>query len=289
MSLLAKIFVVVITVLSLVFLGVEATLYYHSNDWREAYERLQQRMRESLKEKDEEIAKRDGGIKALEETKAKLEATAEQIRVAAKASQDQYEAKAAELSRLANDMAKLQTNHDIVTRSVDEKDKSLSAQRQEIARLQDALHTAQGEKELAEAQVARVTSMKVALEKDLAEVRKDFTATKQKLIDSQLVMDELERQGVPISTLVINHKPVPPIRGKVAGVRTDVQPALVLLTVGKDDKVEKGYPFTVYRGNEFVAKVVVEKVMADSAGCRVLFTAAGKTIKQGDDVATVLD
>ncbi len=40
MSLLGKIFVVVVTVLSLVFLGMQSTLYYHSTDWREAFERL---------------------------------------------------------------------------------------------------------------------------------------------------------------------------------------------------------------------------------------------------------
>ena len=151
------------------------------------------------------------------------------------------------------------------------------------------LNTSRGEKETAEAQVARLISQKAALEKDLAEVRKDYSDTKQRLLDMQLVMEELERQGIPVGTLVVNHKPVPPINGKVAGVKTDVSPALVLLTVGKDDKVEKGFQFTVYRGAEFVGKVVVEKVNADSAGCRVLFSAPGKVIKAGDDVATRLD
>ena len=94
---------------------------------------------------------------------------------------------------------------------------------------------------------------------------------------------------MPVATLVVNHKPVPPINGKVAGVKADVSPALVLVTVGKDDKVEKGFQFTVYRGSQFVGKVIVEKVNADSAGCRVLFTAPGQVIKAGDDVATRLD
>lgn len=289
MSLLAKIFVVVITVLSLVFLGVEATLFYHHNDWRLAYERLQGRMKIVAEEKQAEIEKLGGTNKDLEKSRDSIQATLEQIRVASKAASDALGEKAAELNRLAAQHATLEATHKSQTDSVMGKDKDLAAQRQEIARLTESLHTAQGEKELAEAQVARVTSMKVALEKDLAEVRKDFTATKQKLIDAQLVMDELERSGVPISTIVINHKPLPPIRGKVAGVRTEVNPALVLITVGKDDHVEKGFPFTVYRGNVFIGKIVVEKVMADSAGCRLLLPAPGQTIKAGDDVATVLD
>jgi septal ring factor EnvC (AmiA/AmiB activator) len=285
MSLLAKIFIVVVTVLSLVFLGVQATLYYHSNDWREAYERLEQRMKLSVQEKDDEIAKMRGQYSDLEKTKAAVDATLEQIRTVAKATDSALADKQAELNRLQQQYANLENSLKVLGASIDEKDKSIREYTARISTLEENLKTAQSEKELAEAQVARVTSIKVALEKDMGELRKDYTATKQKLLDSQLVLEDLERQGVPVSTLVINHKPLPPIRGKVAGVQSD----LVLLTVGKDDKVEKGFPFTVYRGNEFVAKVVVERVMADSAGCRVLFTAAGKNIKPGDDVATVLD
>jgi len=58
------------------------------------------------------------------------------------------------------------------------------------------LNTARGEKETAEAQVARLIGQKAALEKDLGEVRKEYSDTKQRLLDMQLVMEELERQGV---------------------------------------------------------------------------------------------
>jgi hypothetical protein len=289
MSLLAKIFIVVVTVLSLVFLGVQATLFYHSNDWRLAYERLQQRMKVVVEEKIAETAAVQAQVKDLESKLGERSREFESAKAAAQKSSELYDQVTRQVADLKTQLDNTTNVLKTQTASVDEKDKSLAAQRAEIQRLTDAFHQAQGEKELAEAQVARVTSIKTALEKDIAEVRKDFTATKQKLLDAELVMDELQRIGVPISTLVINHEPLPPIRGKVAGVRADVQPALVLLTVGKDDKVKMGYPFTVYRGNEFIGKVVVEKVMADSAGCRVLFTAAGKAIKAGDEVATVLD
>lgn len=289
MSLLAKIFIVVITVLSLLFLGVQATLFYHSNDWRDAYERLQSRMKLVVEEKQAEIAAAQTHVKDLEKTISQQESSIAQVKTVSKAAELALADKAAELNRVQGQYATLESSHKTLIQSVEEKDKNLKDFQARISQLEESLRTAQSEKELAEAQVARLTSMKVALEKDLAEVRKDYTETKQKLLDTQLVMDELERIGVPIGSLVINHKPVPPINGKVAAVRTDVSPALVLLTVGKDDKVEKGFHFTVYRGNEFIGKVVVEKVMADSAGCRVLFTAAGKQIKQGDDVATRLD
>jgi hypothetical protein len=44
-------------------------------------------------------------------------------------------------------------------------------------------------------------------------------------------------------------------------VDTDLN--IVLLSVGSADGVKVGYEFTVYRGSEYVAKVVVEKVGSD--------------------------
>ncbi len=289
MSLLAKIFVVVVTVLSLVFLGVQGTLFYHQTDWREAYTRLQSRMQLMAQEKQAEADALKARIADLEKTRERLEGERSAVQAVAKAADEALQNKAAELNRLQSQYAQLETAHKQIAGTIEEKDRTLRDLTTRIRDLEESLKTAQSDKELAEAQVARLTSIKTTLEKDLAEVRKDYTTTKQKLLDSELVLEELRRIGLPIETLVINHKPVPPINGKVAGVRTDVQPALVLLTVGQDEGVERGFTFTVYRGNEFIGKVLVEKVMADSAGCRVLFTAAGKQIKPGDDVATRLD
>jgi len=82
--------------------------------------------------------------------------------------------------------------------------------------------------------------------------------------------------------------PVPAIDAKVAAFRDDPPPGLVLLTVGSDDKVEKGFQFSIYRGAVFVGKVVVEKVLKDSCGCRVLFVKEGERIQVGDAAATRL-
>jgi hypothetical protein len=289
MSLLGKIFVVIVTILSLVFLGVQSTLYYHSTDWREAFERLRERHQKVVEKKNEEIAALQGAQKDLENVRQNLEANVAQLKDLNKSTEDKVTAKAEEFNKARSDLEQLGSSHKTLVGAMEGKEKELTDERTRNDQLSAELQKSLGEKETAEAQVARLIGQKAALEKDLSEVRKDYSDTKQRLLDMQLVMEELERQGVPVGTLVLNHKPVPPINGKVAGIKADVSPALVLLTVGKDEKVEKGFQFTVYRGAEFVGKVVVEKVNADSAGCRVLFTAPGKVIKAGDDVATRLD
>lgn len=289
MSLLGKIFVVVVTVLSLVFLGVESANYYHHTNWREATERLRERYQKVVEAKNGEIERLNGSIKSMDDTLKSLNANVAQLKDLNKATEDRVTNKSEEFNKLRGDHDQVLGQNKVLGDSIQSKDKDIADKGATIDQLRQDLNTALGNKDTAEAQVARLIGQKAALEKDLGEVRKEYSDTKQKLLDMQLVMDQLERQGIPVSTLVMNHKPVPRINAKVAGVKSDATPALVLLTAGKDDKVEKGFIFHVYRGSEFIGNVLVEKVNADSCGCRVLLTAQGKTIKAGDDAATQLD
>jgi len=78
----------------------------------------------------------------------------------------------------------------------------------------------------------------------------------------------------------------PPIDAVIQAVKNEDK--LVVLSVGKDQKVQEGYQFTVYRGDKFVGKVQVIKVYDDLAGARVLYTQDGEAIQVGDQAATQL-
>ncbi len=77
---------------------------------------------------------------------------------------------------------------------------------------------------------------------------------------------------------------VPKIDGVVIGVSDKVN--LVLISVGNKDKVQVGYKFTVYRGSEYVSKLVVDKVEGDWAACRELTEFRKSEIQQGDNIST---
>src|SRR5580704_14640050 len=64
MSLLAKVFVVIQTVLILVYLGVSATLYQHRRDWRNSYQKLKERYKVSVQLASKEIDALRNGISA---------------------------------------------------------------------------------------------------------------------------------------------------------------------------------------------------------------------------------
>ncbi len=127
--------------------------------------------------------------------------------------------------------------------------------------------------ESARRQIARLKHIKNGLEHDLEDSRKAMSTTAKTLRDKELMISMLRDKGVDIESLVIGAPP-PKIDGEVIAVRAiaeDPGRPLVLLNVGKNDRVEKGHQFSIVRDGEFVGKVIVEKVMPDMAGCRVQF------------------
>ena len=72
------------------------------------------------------------------------------------------------------------------------------------------------------------------------------------------------------------------IFGKVKQV--DLRYGLVVISVGEDDGVKAGMEFTVYRGDGYVGKVVVEDVDKDDAVARV-DSAVSEEVKVGDNVS----
>ena len=80
-----------------------------------------------------------------------------------------------------------------------------------------------------------------------------------------------------------------PVRARI--LAADNKMNIFLISAGSDDGIREGMELTVYRGDSFVALVVVDKVFRDKASVTVKMeggTAMKKSdIQQGDRVATV--
>ncbi|MCZ6795667.1 MAG: hypothetical protein O7J95_18840 [Planctomycetota bacterium] len=63
----------------------------------------------------------------------------------------------------------------------------------------------------------------------------------------------------------------------------------VVLSVGRDQDVKQGSEFVVYRGRKFVGKVIVVRLYRDMAGAKVLFEQDGERIRVGDRATTRLN
>lgn len=77
------------------------------------------------------------------------------------------------------------------------------------------------------------------------------------------------------------------IEGMVAAVHVNPQGQqdLIMITIGKNMDLEQNMEFIIYRGNKYVVKARVEKVLDDMAACRVIpesWNTRGFEAKQGD-------
>src|SRR5205807_9067992 len=74
---------------------------------------------------------------------------------------------------------------------------------------------------------------------------------------------------------------MPPISSNVA----EVSEKHVILPVGIDRSVERGFQFTITRKNTFVARVVVQAVAERACSCKIVILQQGARIEVGDDAA----
>ncbi len=116
-------------------------------------------------------------------------------------------------------------------------------------------------------------------------LREENAALRQQLREAQLLLRMAEGSGVQ-TALFVTYPPA--IDGRVLDADRTARQTWVRLDVGADDKLEVGYQLSLYRGSQFVGKVVVEAVRRDDATARVLFLAEGRRIEPGDQAATRL-
>jgi hypothetical protein len=130
--------------------------------------------------------------------------------------------------------------------------------------------------------------MKTVLDETQRELRESRVAlqdTTDKYESLELVYVAIEKKlGKDGIDAILSGLVAPPIDALVEEVDADLK--LVVLSVGKQDEVKEGFEFTVYREDKFVGKVRVHKVYENLAGARVLFTATGGDIRQGDRATT---
>jgi hypothetical protein len=281
MSALAKVFVVFVCVLSVAFFGTSATLLKTRTDWRAAYQKLETATGEQLAE----LAKRNGEVFALyqkeQDTNKRMKAEHDQTgKELAQSVQDLTEEKKLRAAA-QGEVAKANSLTQQSLTKLESMDKLLAQLNEAHDKLKgqydDALKTTR------EAQSQR-DSMRLDLEKsqgELHNLRVEYAQLDQVKESNDVLLErcrQLLGPGFPTGP------GAPTIDALVKAV--DGKEKLILISAGRDQKVELGHEFTVYRGNQFIGKVKVIKVFPDLAGAQVLFTKDGEEIQQGDRAST---
>ncbi len=92
--------------------------------------------------------------------------------------------------------------------------------------------------------------------------------------------------GAPaVGTLAVSPRVVGPITGEVSGV----DGAYVSINIGETSGVTPGMPFMIYRGQTYVADLLVENVRPKEAGGKLTLVRPGQQVQAGDRVVYGLE
>jgi hypothetical protein len=282
MSPLAKVFVVVNFILGVTFFGSSATLFMTRVNWRAEALRYKKESEDKLIEVEKRYTSR--GQTVVEQGKQLVHLNADFNSVSAD--------KTALQTTLNGVQGQLATANLRIDTEVKEKTQ-LTSRLQDLEKktteLTTSLETARKDAEDAkgakEVAVNEMTRIRLDLDKsnDLySKLLIEHKALQEKAETMLVQIEAAKRAGINFDLVT----DPPPINAVVQAVKADDK--LVVLSVGRDQKVQEGFKFTVYRGDHFVGKVQVIKVYEDLAGARILFTQEGEAIQVGDSAATQL-
>ena len=283
MTLVGKIFTVLIFVMSLVFMSFAVMVFATHRNWKETAtntvttggkklgltQQLEQAKTKRQELEDllartqidlkEEQATRQAALAALQVRVAKSE---EALGLKQKELDDLYanHTKTAEAAKLAEDRLAVLEKETLDLRNLllatqQDVDKTFTT----VVSLTDQLNQAEG--------------MKLRLEERNIQLADDITQMK-------MVMDA---HGLRKDTLV-SHIP-PKVEGRVLAVSAK---DLIEISLGSDDGLKEGHALEVYRGNTYLGRIIIRRTAPDRAVGQIVRELQRGQIKQGDNVSSKL-
>ena len=283
MSPLAKIFVLLNFMLSVLFFAASGTLYLTRTDWREQYNNLEEENRQSLER--------------LEGRTAQLTGRNDTLSDQAQRFQSEVDKATADLQRANETLASAQRDAQVARNEMSqhvtlqtESEKRAAAATSRIQELEGQMLAANTRRDEAAAAMDKAVQERHSMRLTLDQTQQELVASQEATLELEQKFDELQLRYNNLEERcpdLIGDPPAPPIEARVIAV--DGAQKLVVLSVGRDQKVENGFEFTVYRGDSFVGRVKVIRVYPDLAGARIMYTKeGGPSVQQGDRASTRL-
>jgi SMC interacting uncharacterized protein involved in chromosome segregation len=280
MSVIAKILIVLNLVLAVVFLGASATFLGQQESWKKKHDDIKTASEAEIADLK---AQRDGANRTARDQETLASQRQEQIAevqgiLQAKESEytqitERYSTLLGQYERLSQTYKDAIALNDSLTQQknalINEKDAALTEKRNAI----EEMNAAVTERKRVEGELESAQMDKSELAKRMTELADQH--------ESQTVL--LEAYVEKFGSLADVMNP-PTIKARVTAVDNNLN--IVMLSVGRDDGVKKGFAFTVYRGNEYIGKVIIDKVEADYASGYSVKELEQGAVQVGDSATT---
>ncbi len=279
MSALAKFFVVFNLVLTVFFFGASATLYLARQNWRLAHEDFRSQARAELAQLQEKNNSVVGENSRLEQNVSRLKSELENTGLTNKNLREENSDKE---KRLQGAQQQVQSAQEAVAQT----SKLLESKEARNSDLLGQLQAANTSRDEALTSAESANSAANSIRLDLEKSQQELHALRVAMNELNEDHEELSLKYNALRDRCPGGAPeaVPLIEGQIVDV--DTEEDLVVLSVGRDDNVEEGHSFTVYRGDSFVGKVEVFRVYPGLSGARVLYTKPGEEVARGDQAST---
>ena len=281
MSPIGRIFLVLNLILSAAFLGWASNSLAQTENFKTKLAQKETELAEAKKASEEEIADLNTQLRsktqeASDRSQERDSARDESTRLTSSLSGEK-----SEKEKLYGDVTKIQATlgdyQGTIDRLTSEKDQA-NQRREEAEQARDEAIAAQTSAEQAQrdAEDARQEA-----ERTIAALETELTTRKEELasLDTKLSM-LVEQTGISLDTLMPQEK----VDGSVLAV--DAKTGLVMLNVGAEHGVKRGYAFDVWSGNQYKGQVVVQNVQAQMSSATIKTPVQGAQIRQGDLAST---
>lgn len=280
MSVVARILIVLNLVLAVVFLGASATFLGQKESWKTKYETETAKLNDEIENLTTQVSAKESLFRQQEEKANNFKTQTAEITA-------KYEQADIDLQLFRENYNKLNADHNRLSETYKNALAQIDALRVDKNNL-----TAEKDAAMAEARQATDTGNNAVteqkrLESELADTQDQIAALEKKIVE---LSKEIESAGVVLQAYKDKYGEIselvsaPALRAKVSAV--DEKLNIVVLSIGKDDGVKPGFTFTVYRGDKYIGKVVVDDVQKDHCSGFSKKELQQGGIQVGDDART---
>jgi hypothetical protein len=265
MSTLSKVFVILVFVIALVKLGVDVTLFAQKVDWKDKFVKEVNYHYATQQIKNAEIAARDLEI---DNQKSFIGILNDRIAVL----DTENSAKAQRIGDLVREsvekqtlLTKLEADVQVFVRQLEVQLAQIQELTTKVEEHRIKLGKAVAEKATAVAEVQYARQQSERLSQDLASLEEKHVDMAR---EKKLIEEKLNAIALAGGSSAVNMPGRKPLEGKVTAVANEI--GLVVISIGKDAGVLEGDEFTIFRGGDFVAKIVVDRADRSWAAGKVV-------------------
>lgn len=276
MSILSKVFVILVFLVALVKLGIDVTLFAQKVDWKDKFVKEVNYHYQTQQIKNAEIAARELEVENQKAFIAILNGKIETLDTENSAKAGRIVDLQKQLDSANVAMTKLAADQDVLVRQLEVQLAQIQEMGLKVEEFRGKLAKALSEKSTAVSQLQYERQLAERLQQDLAELENKHVeiAREKKLLEERI--NHLNQMGIKTEVA-----PKRALEGKVTAVANEI--GLVVISVGKDAGVGEGDEFTVYRGGDFVAKIVIDRADRKWAAGKVVLKKVDPRV--ADDVS----